>query len=234
MDGNGRWAERRGRHRIEGHAEGAKAVREVTTAAREIGIRALTLYAFSQQNWARPEDEVDNLMGLLLDYLEGERKTILDNDIRMNAIGDVSRLPEAVQQRLFALCDESRSNRSMVLTLALSYGAREEIVTACRRVAEKVKNGQLTLDEITEAEIERHTFTADLPPLDLLVRTSGEMRLSNFLLWQVAYAEIVVTDVLWPEFGKRELYASIEEYRGRQRRFGKTAQQIADESVEKG
>jgi undecaprenyl diphosphate synthase len=227
MDGNGRWAERRGLHRVQGHAEGAKSVRTVTTAAREVGVRALTLYAFSAQNWARPEDEVDNLMGLLLDYLEMERKTILDNDIRLFAIGDVTRLPEAVQGRLRGLEDESKDKRAMTLTLALSYGGREEIVAATRAIAEKVKSGLLHPEQIDEALFESYTFTRDLPPLDLIVRTSGELRLSNFLLWQAAYAEIAVTDVLWPDFGKRELFWAIEEYRKRQRRFGKTAAQVS-------
>ncbi|MCK6545568.1 polyprenyl diphosphate synthase [Myxococcota bacterium] len=230
MDGNGRWAERQGRHRIEGHAHGATAVRRVTTAARKLGgIEALTLYAFSAQNWGRPEDEVENLMGLLVDYLDSERRTILDNDIRLNAIGQLDRLPVEVRARLDGLAHESRDNKHMVLTLALSYGGREEIVAAARAIAVEAAAGRLDPAAVDEALVEKHMFTRDLPPLDLLVRTSGELRLSNFLLWQAAYAEIVVTETLWPDFGKRELYAAIEEYRKRNRRFGKTAEQIASE-----
>lgn len=226
MDGNGRWATQRGRQRIEGHAQGAISVRKIVTVAREAEIEALTLYAFSQQNWGRPEDEVEGLMGLLVDYLDSERKTILDNDIRFQAIGELDRLPADVRGRLEKLTAESRNNKHTVLTLALSYGGREELVEAARSIARAVQRGELEPEEINEATIDRYTFTHDLPPLDLLVRTSGEMRLSNFLLWQVAYAEIVVTDVLWPDFGKRELFAAIEAFRGRQRRYGKTQAQI--------
>jgi undecaprenyl diphosphate synthase len=230
MDGNGRWAEKRGRARIEGHAHGATAVRTVTTAAREAGIEALTLYAFSVQNWARPDEEVEHLMSLLLDYLQSERKTILDNDIRLQAIGDMERLPKSVVASLRALSEESKHCKHMVLTLALSYGGREEIVAATRRIAESVQAGRLPMEAIDEAELDRHMFTHDLPPLDLIIRTSGEMRLSNFLLWQAAYAELLVTDVLWPDFGKRELYAAIEEFRRRNRRFGKTAAQVEEKA----
>ncbi len=184
------------------------------------------MYAFSAQNWGRPDEEIDNLMGLLLDYLEMERVTILDNDIRLFAIGDVSRLPAAVQKRLRGLEDESKNNQSMTLTLALSYGGREEIVEATKAIAHRVLAGALRVEDIDEVVFESHTFTRDLPPLDLIVRTSGELRLSNFLLWQAAYAEIAVTDVLWPDFGKNELFWAIEEFRKRQRRFGKTAAQV--------
>lgn len=220
MDGNGRWAEQRGRPRVEGHALGANSVRVVTTASREIGIEALTLYAFSQQNWGRPEEEVSDLMALLYDYLEKERRTLLDNDIRLQGIGAVDQLPEPVRARLFSVEADSKRNTGMVLTLALSYGGREEIVSACAAIAREVRDGELGLENIDEAALERHMFTRDLPPLDLLIRTSGELRLSNFLLWQVAYAELVMTDVLWPDFGKRDLFEAIDEYRGRRRRFG--------------
>jgi undecaprenyl diphosphate synthase len=230
MDGNGRWATQRGRARIEGHAQGAISVRKIVTAAREVEIEALTLYAFSQQNWGRPEDEVEGLMGLLVDYLDSERKTILDNDIRFQAIGEIARLPEDVRGRLEKLTAETRNNQHTVLTLALSYGGREELVEAAKSIARAAKRGELDPESIDEATIDRYTFTHDLPPLDLLVRTSGEMRLSNFLLWQVAYAEIVVTDVLWPDFAKKDLYEAIETFRGRQRRYGKTQAQIDGES----
>jgi undecaprenyl diphosphate synthase len=229
MDGNGRWAEMRGRSRLEGHAEGALSVRDIVTAAREIGIEALTLYAFSVQNWGRPDEEVDHLMGLLLDYLASERSTILDNDIRLQSIGQTDRLPANVQASLHKLQNESKDNRKMVLTLALSYGGREEIVAACRTLAERVKAGELEPDQIDESTIDRCMFTRDLPPVDLLIRTSGEMRLSNFLLWQVAYAELVVTEVLWPDFRRPSLYDCIEIYRKRERRYGLTSAQVSDE-----
>ncbi len=220
MDGNGRWAERRARPRYEGHVRGAVSVRTVVTAAREAGIEALTLYAFSIQNWQRPEPEIEKLMALLFDYLASEVDTIMDNGIRLRAIGQTGRLPDDVQERLSALESLSSQNQSMVLTLALSYGGREEIVAACQKVAAEVKEGHVDPDAISEALLEGHMFTRDLPPLDLLIRTSGEMRLSNFLLWQSAYAELVVTDVLWPDFKKRDFYRCIEVYRKRERRFG--------------
>lgn len=229
MDGNGRWAEMRNKSRLEGHAEGALSVRDVVTAAREIGIEALTLYAFSVQNWGRPDEEIAHLMSLLLDYLASERSTILDNDIRLQGIGQIDRLPEHVQESLHNLEEASKDNSGMVLTLALSYGGREEIVAACRQLAGRVKAGDLEPEQITEQTIDQYTFTHDLPEVDLLIRTSGEMRISNFLLWQVAYAEIVVTDVLWPEFRRNNLYDCIEVFRGRERRFGLTSAQVAEE-----
>jgi undecaprenyl diphosphate synthase len=228
MDGNGRWAEMQNLSRLEGHARGALSVRDIVTAAREIGIEALTLYAFSVQNWGRPDDEVAHLMALLLDYLASERSTILDNDIRLQSIGETDRLPVTVQASLRNLEAESKDNRGMVLTLALSYGGREEIVTACQKIAELVASGSLAPADIDEALFERFMFTRDLPPVDLLIRTSGEMRLSNFLLWQVAYAELVVTDVLWPDFRRPNLYECIEAYRSRERRFGLTGAQVGE------
>lgn len=230
MDGNGRWAETRGRPRWEGHAYGAKSVREIVTAAREAQIEALTLYAFSVQNWGRPSAEVEKLMALLLDYLVEERGTILDNGIRLQGIGQIDRLPARVQEQLRFLEEESRHGQDMTLTLALSYGSREEIVEACQRVARDAAAGHLDPEAIDESTLDRYMFTRDLPPLDLLIRTSGEMRLSNFLLWQAAYAEIVVTDVLWPDFARAHLYACIEAFRSRQRRFGKTGSQVEEES----
>ena len=229
MDGNGRWAEQRDLMRWEGHARGARSVREIVTAARENGIRALTLYAFSVQNWGRPGEEVERLMTLLLDYLVEERATIMDNEIRLGGIGQTHRLPAHVKKQLQFLEEASRGNEKMTLTLALSYGSREEIVEACQKLARDVAEGRLEPEAITEALLDRYMFTRDLPPLDLLIRTSGELRLSNFLLWQAAYAEIVVTDVLWPDFDKGALFDCIEEFRGRQRRYGKTGAQIESE-----
>ena len=229
MDGNGRWAEMRGRPRYEGHAYGARSVRTIVTAARENGVEALTLYAFSVQNWERPDIEVERLMELLLDYLVSERETILKNGIRLQGIGQVERLPPKVLRQLRFLEAESASHDKMVLTLALSYGSREEIVEACQAIARDVAQGRLSPNDITEEVVDRYTFTHGLPPLDLLIRTSGELRLSNFLLWQAAYTEIVVTDVLWPDFDELEFFRCIETFRSRERRFGKTGRQIASE-----
>lgn len=225
MDGNGRWAERQGKPRWEGHARGAQSVRTVVTEARELGLQALTLYAFSVQNWGRPQEEVERLMSLLLDYLVEEKSTLLDNGIRLQGIGQIERLPSTVRAQLHHLEEASSGCSEMVLTLALSYGGREEIVDACRSLAERVKAGDLSPGAIDESLLDRSMATKDLPPLDVLIRTSGEMRLSNFLLWQAAYAELVVTEVLWPEFSKADLRACIGVFQSRQRRFGKTGAQ---------
>ncbi len=229
MDGNGRWAQQRGLPRLEGHTIGSDSVRDIVTTAREAGIEALTLYAFSSQNWSRPDDEVAGLIRLLYDYLDKERATILKNDIRLQAIGEVHRFPDFVQERIAALAAESSNNTSMVLTLALSYGGREELVEAAKRIARSAKDGSLDPESIDAETIESSTFTHDLPPLDLVIRTSGELRLSNFLLWQVAYAELVFTDTLWPDFRKPHFFDAILEYRGRQRRYGKTGDQVETE-----
>ncbi len=226
MDGNGRWAEGLGLPRSRGHVEGSKSVREIVTACREIGIQALTLYAFSAQNWLRPIDEVTGLMELLYDYLESEKPTLVENDIRLQSIGQVHRLPAHVLDRLRQIEEDTKHHSSMVLTLALSYGGREEIIEVMRQIGKEVSAGALDPGAIDENEIEKRMFTNGLPPLDLVVRTSGEMRLSNFLLWQVAYAEIVVTEVPWPKFRKPELYAVLKEYAARERRFGLTGEQV--------
>jgi len=226
MDGNGRWAQEHGLPRVEGHRQGAKAVREVVRAAREIGLRALTLYAFSAQNWQRPVEEVATLMQLLRDYVIEERDEIMDNDIRLIAIGEVDRLPPFAKEPLDALMRDSAGNRGMTLCLALSYGGRESITAVARELAQSVADGRLTLDEITEEKVTGALQTGGLPQLDLLVRTSGEERLSNFLLWEAAYAELYFTETYWPAFGKTELYLALESYRTRERRFGRTREQI--------
>ncbi len=226
MDGNGRWATARGLPRVAGHEAGAESVREITRACRRKGIQALTLYSFSTENWRRPEDEVGALMGLLARFLVEERREILDNDIRLNAIGQLDRLPLAVRAALKELMHASRQNRGMVLTLALSYGSRAEIVEAARSLAKKAAAGRLKPDAIDEAAFAAELGTAGLPDPDLLVRTSGELRLSNFLLWQLAYAEMYVTDVLWPDFRTPQLEAALEAYGTRERRFGKTSAQV--------
>lgn len=226
MDGNGRWAEARGKPRLEGHREGSNSVREVTRTARRVGIKALTLYAFSAQNWARPPEEVAGLMELLREYLEKERAEILDNDIRLNAIGELDRLPKFVREPLDRLRADSQANRGMVLTLALSYGGREEIVHAARRLAERVAQGELHPSRLGAEDFEAVLWTSDLPPLDLVIRTSGEHRISNFLLWQLAYAELVFSDRLWPDFRTQALLEGIDEFQGRERRFGATSAQV--------
>jgi undecaprenyl diphosphate synthase len=222
MDGNGRWAELRGLPRIEGHRKGSDSVREVTRAARRIGIRALTLYAFSAQNWERPADEVAGLMDLLRDYLHKERSEILDNQIRLHAIGDLDRLPARVRDPLEELREVSGHNDKMTLTLALSYGGREELVAMAQKIAED----KLRPEEVTHDAIEERLWTRGLPPLELVVRTSGEIRVSNFLLWQIAYAEIHLTETLWPDFGERDLLLAIDDFQRRERRFGKTSAQL--------
>jgi undecaprenyl diphosphate synthase len=226
MDGNGRWAQRRGLPRVEGHRRGAVAVRTVVRAAREIGLSALTLYAFSAQNWDRPPEEVATLMQLLRDYVIDERDEIMENDIRLIAIGDVDRLPDFVKAPLDGLMAESAGNRAMTLCLALSYGGRESLVAAAQKLAGEVARGALEPGAITEQHISSALQTNGLPRLDLLVRTSGEERLSNFLLWEAAYAELYFTETYWPDFDKEELYRALESYRGRERRFGRTREQI--------
>ena len=223
MDGNGRWAQERGLLRLEGHRRGSDSVRTVTRAARRLDLEALTLYAFSAQNWNRPPSEVDGLMDLLRDYLESERREILDNGIRLHAIGDLDRLPARVRDPLEQIRHESRANERMTLTLALSYGGREEIVAMVRKVAED----KLTPDQVDAEAIEARLWTHGLPPLELVVRTSGEVRVSNFLLWQLAYAEIHLTGTLWPDFGERDLLLAIQDFQRRERRFGQTSAQVS-------
>jgi undecaprenyl diphosphate synthase len=226
MDGNGRWAQEHGLPRVEGHRQGAKAVREIVRAARETGLRALTLYAFSAQNWQRPPEEVATLMQLLRDYVVEERSEIMDNGIRLIAIGEVERLPAYAKDPLDALVADSAANCGMTLCLALSYGGRESIVAAARALSEAVARGEVNPAEIDEQKFGASLQTGGLPQLDLLVRTSGEERLSNFLLWEAAYAELYFTETYWPAFGKAELYQALESFRGRERRFGRTREQI--------
>jgi len=229
MDGNGRWAESRGLPRVEGHRQGAKSVREVVRAAREAGLRALTLYAFSSQNWQRPTEEVGALMQLLRDYVIGERSEIMENGIRLLAIGNVERLPGFVREPLDALIRDSAGNRGMTLCLALSYGGQESIVSTAKALAESVANGTLRASDITEDLFTREMPTGGLPQLDLLIRTSGEQRLSNFMLWEASYAELYFAGVLWPEFGKAALLEALAAYAQRNRRFGRTDEQIREQ-----
>jgi undecaprenyl diphosphate synthase len=226
MDGNGRWAELRGQPRLAGHREGAASVRAVARAARQLGLEAITLYAFSSQNWGRPADEVRGLMELLRDYLRDERAEILDNGIRLRAIGDLDRLPPLVRDPLDELMAASAHNEAMQLTLALSYGGRESIVAAARRAIAEAAAGRLDPARLDEGVLGGFLPTAPLPPLDLIVRTSGEQRISNFLLWEAAYAELYFTDVLWPDFRRPELEAALAAYAARQRRYGLTGAQV--------
>jgi undecaprenyl diphosphate synthase len=226
MDGNGRWAKRRGLPRIEGHRKGADSVRDITRACREIGIKALTLYAFSSQNWDRPVEEVRMLMALLRDYLVDEREEILGNDIRLITIGDVSRLPDFVREPLDALKADSAKNKGMTLCLALSYGGREAIIDATKRLIERVQAGEIRIQDVNEISFGEALCTAGLPDLDLVIRTSGEQRLSNFLLWEVAYAELAFTETMWPDFRRAELFEALATFQGRERRFGLTSEQV--------
>jgi undecaprenyl diphosphate synthase len=226
MDGNGRWAEQRRLPRLAGHREGAESVRDVVRAARQIGLEAITLYAFSSQNWARPVEEVAGLMELLRDYLLTERAEIMENDIRLRAIGDIDKLPPLVREPLDALMAESALNRGMVLTLALSYGGRESIAAAARAAAVLVAAGELDAASLDAERFGRLLPTSQLPPLDLVIRTSGELRISNFLLWEAAYAELFFSSALWPDFRRADLYAALEAYAARERRYGLTGAQI--------
>jgi undecaprenyl diphosphate synthase len=222
MDGNGRWAKLRGQPRIDGHREGAQSVRDIVRASRQLGLAALTLYAFSSQNWQRPPEEVRALMELLRDYLVEERPEIMDNDIRLTTIGDIDRLPRFVREPLDALMADSAGHKSMILCLALSYGGREVIVEAARAA---MRQG-LTPATLTEESYAKLLPTRELPPLDFMIRTSGEQRISNFLLWEAAYAELYFTPVLWPEFRRAELYTALSTYGSRERRFGLTSEQV--------
>jgi undecaprenyl diphosphate synthase len=220
MDGNGRWAKQRHLPRVEGHRNGVESVRAVVRACGEIGIKFLTLYAFSVENWSRPKDEVDTLMKYLARYLKNEIGELNRNNVRLEVIGQIYRLPEFVQEQLRKTQAALAKNNGLTLILALSYGGRTEIVEAVRSIAEKAKKGQIEPAEINEQIIGQHLYTRHYPDPDLLIRTSGEMRVSNFLLWQISYAELVVTPTLWPDFRKSQLFAALEEYTQRHRRFG--------------
>jgi undecaprenyl diphosphate synthase len=227
MDGNGRWAKERAMSRIRGHEEGAESVREIVRASRQIGIPWLTLYAFSEENWKRPGYEVKALMELLKRFLKSERDEMLENGIKFQAIGRIHKLPRDVQKVLRETARETSSNKGTVLTLALSYGGRQEMTDAIKAIANKIEKGQMTSEDITEKLIEDNLYTAGMPDPDLLIRTSGECRVSNFLLWQMAYTEIYMTPTLWPDFRKEEYSEALAEYQRRERRFGATGDQVA-------
>ncbi|MEZ4254298.1 MAG: polyprenyl diphosphate synthase [Polyangiales bacterium] len=226
MDGNGRWANRLGMPRTDGHRRGSDAVRTVTRACRRLGVRALTLYAFSEQNWDRPPREVDALMALLREFLVSERDEILDNGIRLRGVGRIDRLPPIVREVLDPLAEESRNNTNMTLSLALSYGGREEIADAARVLAKEVAAGRLAPEKVTEAALAAEMPSMDVGPVDLLIRTGGEQRISNFLLWGAAYAELFFSPTLWPDYEARDLYEAIHAYQRRERRFGRAVELI--------
>jgi undecaprenyl diphosphate synthase len=220
MDGNGRWAKQQHLPRIEGHRQGAESARAIIRASGELGIKYLTLYAFSVENWNRPKDEVDALMKYLVHYLKTETAELNRNNVKLEVIGQIYRLPENVQEQLRKSIATLSKNNGLTLIMALSYGGRTEIVDAVRGIAQKVRAGQLDPADINEQVFAQHLYTRNWPDPDLLIRTSGEMRISNFLLWQISYAELVITPTLWPDFRKPQLYAALEEYHRRHRRFG--------------
>ncbi|WP_223034747.1 isoprenyl transferase [Hanstruepera marina] len=226
MDGNGRWAKQKGLLRTVGHENGTKSVRQTVESSAELGIKNLTLYAFSTENWNRPKLEVQTLMKLLVSSLKKEIKTLQKNDIKLNAIGCLNELPQKAQKELLEVIEKTKNNNRMCLTLALSYGSREELINTVKKISIKVKNNIISPENIDESVINEHLYTQNLPDVDLLIRTSGEQRISNFLLWQIAYAELYFTKVLWPDFTKEHLYEAIIEYQKRERRFGKTSEQI--------
>ncbi len=227
MDGNGRWAKQKGFLRAAGHEEGTTAVRDVVEGCAELGVENLTLYAFSTENWNRPKLEVDTLMRLLVSSLKKEIKTLADNDIKLNSIGNISSLPKKAKRELLDVIEKTASNTRMTLTLALSYGSREEITNCVKQIANKVKSGELSEDTVDESVINEHLYTRNLPDVDLLIRTSGEQRISNFLLWQIAYAELYFTKILWPDYRRENLFEAIYNYQNRERRFGKTSEQLS-------
>lgn len=226
MDGNGRWAKKHGKPRVFGHRSGVKSVRATSEIAAEMGIEYLTMYAFSTENWKRPILEVNALMSLLVDTIGAETHTMMENDIRLNAIGNISLLPKKSQLKLEEAIRTTSENKRMLLTLALSYSSKWEITEAIKKIARKVKSGELTVEEISEQVVEKHLETAGIPDPELLIRTSGEKRISNYLLWQIAYSELYFTDKFWPEFDKDEFCKAIIEYQNRERRFGKISEQL--------
>jgi undecaprenyl diphosphate synthase len=227
MDGNGRWAKERGKLRVFGHEKGAKAVKQVVEGCSELGVKNLTLYAFSTENWNRPKLEVQTLMKLLISSLKKEINTLQKNNIKLNAIGNLKALPSQVYKELTDVIELTKNNKRLTLTLALSYGSRDELINTVKQISVKVKNNIISPELIDESVINEHLYTQNLPDVDLLIRTSGEQRISNFLLWQIAYAEFYFTKIFWPDFTKEYLYEAIVNYQKRERRFGKTSEQLS-------
>ena len=228
MDGNGRWAKAKGMKRVFGHRNGTQAVRRIVETAAKMELKCLTLYAFSTENWGRPKQEVSTLMNLLIQSLRKEFNKMLENNIQLRSIGDISALPQEVEKELLDTIEKTSTNTGMILTLALNYGAQQELTQAVRAIATKVKNNIISPENVDETIINEHLYTQNLPPVDLLIRTSGEQRISNFLLWQIAYAELYFSKVLWPDFNEEHFNDAISSYQKRERRFGKTSEQIAN------
>ncbi len=226
MDGNGRWAKKRGLPRIEGHRNGIKSVREIVEACGELGIKILTLYTFSTENWRRPRREVSGLMRLLVRTTNNEINDLVEKNVKLIVSGDLSSFPKYARNTVLKAVDKTKDNTGLILNLALGYGGREELIRAVRKIANEVREGKLDPERIDQHKIQENLYTAGLPDPDLLIRTSGEFRVSNFLLWQIAYTEFYITTVLWPDFRKKHLYRAIEDYLGRERRFGKTSEQL--------
>ena len=226
MDGNGRWAEKKGMPREFGHQNGVRSVKKIVEEANKCKIQYLTLYTFSVENWERPGNEVATLMSLLVQTLKDEFEELQSNNIRLNSIGDIESLPQEVSEELKNIIENTKNNSGMVLTLALSYGAKQEILNAVKNISQKVKNGIICLDNFDDSIINDHLYTKNLPNVDLLIRTGGEQRISNFLLWQIAYAELYFTDIYWPDFSQQDFTNAIIEYQKRERRFGKTSKQL--------
>ena len=220
LDGNGRWAKKRGLPRTAGHQEGAMNVREITKLCANIGIKALTVYAFSTENWKRPDEEVKFLMKLPIKFFDDFAPELIEHNIRLKVIGNVEELPIDLQQKVLEISELTKNNTKMTLTIALNYGSQDEIKQAVQAIATEVKNGQLNVEDINEDVIDQHLMTSDLPPLDLMIRTSGELRISNYLLWQLAYAELYFTSIAWPDFKEEQLYEALLDYQKRNRRFG--------------
>ena len=226
MDGNGRWAKKKLKNRIEGHKKGADTVRDIVTAAGEIGIRALTLYAFSTENWQRPKTEVSALMKLLENFFISEKNNIIKNNVKLQVIGQIWRLPKQIQTLIKKLTEQTTNNKGLILNLALSYGGREDILSAFKKIIKKIEQDKLKVDQINEAAISSNLYTAGLADPDLLIRTGGEMRVSNFLLWQIAYSELYISKTLWPDFNKEEFLEIIENFQFRERRFGRVIDNV--------
>jgi len=231
MDGNGRWAKRRGLPRVAGHRKGVETVREIVETCAQIGVKYLTLYTFSTENWKRPKDEVSTLMRLLLKSLKDRVDELNENDIKLTCIGDINSLPTQVQKQLYEDIERTKNNKKMTLNLALSYSGRWELLEAVKSISNQVANKNLSTDQITEKCIAEHLTTKNLPDPDLVIRTSGEFRVSNFLLWQIAYSEFVILDAYWPEFSRRHLYEAIKSFQKRERRFGKVSEQVNNKEV---
>jgi len=229
MDGNGRWAKKKKKLRIFGHQKGVKTVKEIVKASIEVGIHYLTLYAFSKENWQRPKTEIDGLMSLLISAIDNELDELHQNNVKINTIGDLLSLPDYVQKKILYAINKTKNNKGLNLIIALSYGSRHEITEMTKQIVEKAINGTIKPEEITQETIQNHLMTASIPDPELLIRTSGEYRISNFLLWQIAYTELYFTDKLWPEFGREDFFRAIIDFQERERRFGKISEQINNE-----